>query len=476
MSPHRLKSVLATGPDGWPAARLPRFELEPRRLEVASAKIARQLDEYAPSVITGRDLDKLLREARSQWAEERSLEQFPRRTLKRLVWALFHPSDAPGEWLVHDTEFMVAYARWIMTCRSTAPLRGLIHQYLQVYPHDESLRSWLQRTIRETLARNQSIQVAPWVQRQQNYKIFDDEGPKTVAQRWLAGTDSREAFERDTGLYNIVSAGRFAFTISSALLHQLHERLRVRSISAAALKRALEWLVEGRTLRFVQLRDDLVKALLLPFETQRPEPEIETMIQTFLLDLLGDPRTARSSWGVIEPRLVAIIRRWLVGATLEDFFRVLDKTAIERQWLYRKSFWTAYLKLDVIADAWVVLGPDAKIHAGDLTRKGLAAAGSLYGGYDTFQSVLLMKLGNLVIAEWSHNGMCRFWAERDPLAPRLYDSQYTADRLRRASAEAVTHVAAESGSWQRKVAAYIQRETGIRVSSTDYMPRSVYRR
>jgi hypothetical protein len=39
-------------------------------------------------------------------------------------------------------------------------------------------------------------------------------------------------------------------------------------------------------------------------------------------------------------------------SALEDFFRVLDETAQDSHWKYRKAFWSAYLRRDVIVDAW----------------------------------------------------------------------------------------------------------------------------
>ncbi|MBK6906521.1 MAG: hypothetical protein IPH08_05285 [Rhodocyclaceae bacterium] len=116
--------------------------------------------------------------------------------------------------------------------------------------------------------------------------------------------------------------------------------------------------------------------------------------------------------------------RWFAGETLAHFFNLLSRTA-DDIWEYRKKFWTAYYQRGAISEAWFALGPIAqalgrqqKLQFGDLSR----AAQN--------QSVLIMKLGSFIVAEWSHSGACRFWNENDRLAPGLYRKVYFADDLR----------------------------------------------
>ena len=36
--------------------------------------------------------------------------------------------------------------------------------------------------------------------------------------------------------------------------------------------------------------------------------------------------------------------RWMVSASLDDFFALIARRAQEDHWRYRKAFWSAYLK------------------------------------------------------------------------------------------------------------------------------------
>ena len=39
------------------------------------------------------------------------------------------------------------------------------------------------------------------------------------------------------------------------------------------------------------------------------------------------------------------------------------------------------------------------------------------------QSVLLLRMSGVTIAEWSHNGSCRMWLDGNKDAPKLYQGR-----------------------------------------------------
>jgi RNase P/RNase MRP subunit POP5 len=72
-----------------------------------------------------------------------------------------------------------------------------------------------------------------------------------------------------------------------------------------------------------------------------------------------------------------------------------------------------------------------------------------------------MRIDNVVIAEWTHNGKVRLW-ERGNLSPAFYRQAYTADELRGVG---IKHRAkkefAHYSRWQEKVDKLIYEHTGI---------------
>jgi hypothetical protein len=135
-----------------------------------------------------------------------------------------------------------------------------------------------------------------------------------------------------------------------------------------------------------------------------------------------------------------------------------------------------------IDDAWLALG--ANVHASARARQDLGSAfGRLEGaGASGDQSVLLLRIGPLLIAEWSHNGSMRAWLADE--APRLGRASYArgdlirsclpfpSDPIRRGLSDTTTsglrHAGSATGIWQRRAALLLARHANIRLQSTDW--------
>jgi hypothetical protein len=106
----------------------------------------------------------------------------------------------------------------------------------------------------------------------------------------------------------------------------------------------------------------------------------------------------------------------------------LQETA-DSIWQYRQKFWTAYFKAGHIDEAWVALGPDA---AAVLKRlddtKQLKYANLL--GSESSQSILLIRIGQIIFCEWSHNGRLRAQRMDSPVSPAMYKTYYDSESLR----------------------------------------------
>jgi hypothetical protein len=183
-----------------------------------------------------------------------------------------------------------------------------------------------------------------------------------------------------------------------------------------------------------------------------------------LLDTLGDPRlTGAQRWHGVDVRARAVMLRWLVTATLEDFFRLLeyaakhDETAA-RHWKARKTFWSRYLHAGHIHDAWVALGPLTEIEArGFLSDESRTYAKLVGSGVKPNHSVIIMRLGSLTITEWSHVGKFRAWYSDNKNPPALHQRRYSRSRLIAHADKELSHFS----GWQWKVADVIYQQTGL---------------
>ena len=86
-------------------------------------------------------------------------------------------------------------------------------------------------------------------------------------------------------------------------------------------------------------------------------------------------------------------------------------------------------------------------------------------------SVLLLKLGDLTIAEFSHNGRVWIWPPKDAKqAPRMYRSTYSVPDVTGAEIDFV-HAGSETFRWQTNVADAIRRYTNIKPFPGDWKPK-----
>lgn len=215
----------------------------------------------------------------------------------------------------------------------------------------------------------------------------------------------------------------------------------------------------------------LASALLKPWVSEDPDPELKKQIGDFCVSTLGDPRFEGFAWTQVDENSRAVILRWLTGRTLDIFFDVLRHTA-DTIWRHRQDFWSDYYKRGYISEAWAVLGPDAHRYVRSKFQGADLSYGRLSGQYDEAQSVLMMRMGDLLFCEWSHNGKLRVAPMETKGLPTMYKKTfYDATELRFDSLPfrshtgvdhfGLTHFQSESRGWQTTAARFIRSRLGI---------------
>ena len=219
------------------------------------------------------------------------------------------------------------------------------------------------------------------------------------------------------------------------------------------------------------LRVPFADALLKPWSRTKPPDELKNTLLAFFIQAYGDPRITRIRWEGVTPQALAVLLHWLTGDTLRGFMKLLQRTADEI-WMYRQKFWMAYYEAGHIDEAWLALGATARELARRLQvdEKGMGYS-RLEGNVSNDQSVLLLKVGDLVFTEWSHNGSLRAYRDSDLRAPKLYQPYYYGEDLRAALSmdfhsglnanPELRHMNSEGGTWQRKARDLIRRHTGV---------------
>ncbi len=202
------------------------------------------------------------------------------------------------------------------------------------------------------------------------------------------------------------------------------------------------------------------EALLRPWTGSFPGEEIRTTIVPQLLGLMQDPRINRAGWAKVSEPARRVMLSWMTKDSLEQFLEVVDDTIQayqSRMWAERRDFWLSHYERHYIQECWVVFGRRGAALARHLAVAKRNPSLMHYAtflaelGGDPNQAVLLMKIGSLVIADWSHNGRCHIWLPDNPSAPQLYQPEYIRDDLMSgADFEAPHHK-----SWQEGVDKFI---------------------
>ena len=430
----------------------------PKKLAQAVKDIKRSLGDVQIREPRKFELEETYRAVWSTWEEKRSLEGLGRRDLKRVPWVLFWKDQQRNRKLAADSSFLQSYAKWLRQVRCPSAVGALVRVLLQYYPAELPTFGDLLQIARTSVAASSKGRLRNWRERHQQFQLFSENGPDHLGKLWLDSDGKDSKLLERAGLVEALEKGEFVRRATRYLLKGIARRLTDDALSAEQLRALLDSMLVERHLRIEGLWRDTISALLLPFESRKPVAELEKCIREFTLRHVGDPRIGASRWQGLEKER-QIMLRWLAKVTLDQFFRLLAETAQrDDHWEDRKQFWSYYLERGAVSDAWIILGPSAQWKVVSNANKLQGSYGCLERAQDKSQSALLMKVGNVVVAEWTHNSTCAFWVNDNTAAPHLYLHKYTRDNLKDDADELLWHFR----NWQSRAAAIIGQETGIR--------------
>ena len=308
----------------------------------------------------------------------------------------------------------------------------------------------------------------PWRLRATRWRLFEADGPDLVGGGLLELGNEVLA---DAGLDGALAQGGFV----SAALKSACDRA---AVAAAAEAEALGAALIALAAKGVAVPAySVARALLRPWSQRPPSSEHQKSIMGFLARKIGDPRLDRARWAALNSALraaypgedttayEALLKRWLVASTVWQFFDIVDRTTGNTaQWTARRKFWTAYVEAGAITEAWFAFGGLAEAAARRIYPD--MRHGSEYGRVQGYaapgHSALVIQLGDLRIAEWSHNGKARFWDRQANARPELYRREYDGHALRREANEPGFDAISHQGSWEYRFASHIRSATGVR--------------
>ena len=448
------------------------------RVPPKMSSVASQLSERMERVgvmSDGFDHDAILETAR-QTNQNGDWDLLSDAELRRIARVL-RRSASPLE---EDFRFLRRYLQQIRGRERPLLYRALIDHYLRHFddsPGITRIGDFLSKAV-QIPAFGESLD--RWNQRRANYHLFN---PKIVAGRLadeILKQGDANAVLKDAGIdrdARTAGIGAAAFKAACARVRALLQR----GAGYAKIGALTKWFHPApEEFRYQNERSALADALLLPWRDREPPLKVKDELEHFLDSAYGDPRFHNDRWAGTSDDAKHVRMRWIAEQDLEFFIKVVDNTTGRKdQWGYRRAFWRAYIDGRFTKGTWVAFGRRARVTARNVvkedqnsTQAGPTRFGTLTGG-DPRHSVLFLRVGNLIIADWSFNGKLRIWRERNQHAPRMYQEIEPYQRhllMQGANFEQIHWPVEGRNNWQARAHDFIQRHTGIRISSNRYMP------
>ncbi|OCW57067.1 EH signature domain-containing protein [Hoeflea olei] len=443
-------------------------EVPPSRLEVLAASMS---GDATAEKREGRDYDRIADMLLSDLKQNAMLNA---RRARDGAWCLWETSPAIAAY----EPVLERYLRQLEALADKRASRSLCNAYLNQFRPDRPGLQQVSRTL-ETVS---LVAGDPYNGLQRDLQLFSlPQGPDNMGARALRERRTPIELLRSLGVSGAMSLqGGFVEPCVGAALERLVHDRGLRPEARLDFVKALAIDPAKGALLFPRLKALVANALLLPYIEDTPPDDIRAQTLSLLRKAIGDPRSHGAEWRSME-EAARIARRWLTKQSIDHFLEVVDRVALDRMWRWRRKFWNAVFETrgqdgqSIVEEAYVVFDDVGYDRARQMGIEDLTVGRFLRGGgnVQAGQSVLLLRIGRMVIAEWSHNGRVRIWsdAKRDG-APRLYQKSYSAAELKSGRSYYPdwerAHMSPETLSWQDAVADKLYDLIRIRIPQSRY--------
>ncbi len=406
------------------------------------------------AITLGVDLEKIHQKlTKQQWESIESRE-----------WKFTPECLSMGEKpLVYDESFVATYLAALRYHGSSMVFRRLVWYYLRDY---EPKRPSFHR-IGDFLSTHVA-KCGLWGERHARYRIFDAPNAfRTLCVEIMRSENGPRTFIEEIGFKGTLTSSKLVAEAFVYACDNVRSAIPRASDPLPSLQKIVGWAVINQSFAYEGARDAkkaLGDVMLLPWVSRTPSDPVREWVFEWMLRLFKDPRIEPHNWMRISEDAKGVMFRWLTKASFDQFFEVVGEVVShnsKHQWDARKKFWLAYYERQHLQEAWIVFDKHGETIAKRVGNMGYGRFGRSSRG----QSVLIMRIGSLIIVEWSHNGACRIWRDGENDVPTLYGPEYSKKALMTNSLYDKSHM----GKWQTDVHDFIASETNIRLDYRDYM-------
>ena len=338
-------------------------------------------------------------------------------------------------------------------------LRTLFRKYIETFEPEARLTRDLAPVLKANW-REAGLPVEPLVTR---FQIFDlDPSPSLVIAAFMVGQNDPFAALRALGVEaphgpGLIGAAHPFFVSSLSP--------RIAKGDSDATHTLLSWLNPAgadEPLRGAGAAR-AIDTLLVPWEEQDPDPDLQHLIEARLLAAYGDPRVHSSGvWSAVSGVAKRVILKWLAGATIEVFFDIVTRADRTHMWSDRKRLWMDLFDDGLITQAWFALS-DAGTGVAERLRHQHDEIPLAFGrnrsssSQDRNKCLLIMNVQGRWVVEGSHNFPTWVFPAGDLSVLVPYEDSYTCDQFRYIRGPEQPERIVHLGDWRNKVLTALRR-------------------
>jgi hypothetical protein len=184
-----------------------------------------------------------------------------------------------------------------------------------------------------------------------------------------------------------------------------------------------------------------IEALLAVWRECTPPDDLRNELCEAIISAWKDPRLhAGGIWSNFDPALKKVLLGWLTREDMEFFCEVVSIAQDNRMWPPRRDFWLEMHDDRRISEAWVAFSSEAhRVATSRLRRQGNSATRFGRQTHIPDLSLLIMRIGNKIVVDGCHSYKTHIFRDDDPNAPKLYEMEYDALKIRQISRLSQTH-------------------------------------
>jgi hypothetical protein len=439
-----------------------------------------------PALPAGNQLEEVRHRLLEALSSEGGIATAAPKDLQQSVWLLWS-GEKP---LAQLSEVFSAALTEARRRKRGRILRNLIEAWIAHFAPSKPRVAEAGDAIRQMLEESDDPRLTVWREASRRYRFFDAaQGPTAIAREIVRGDEPLPQILECTGLDEPMRAvSGYAHAVLHALVALAPDALRGAG-NLTALHRIADFAAPLGQLRFEesQERARLAVGLMRPWLDggKPPNDEVAASLQKYLLEWLGDPRRS-TKWQAAGERATALMLKWLAKKSIKVFFDMIADHSNKESFTYRRAFWEAYIHANLVDEVWLALG--SKIYHDARTHRALDGNyGKLEGAnVQSNHAIFLIKIQDLIFCEWSHDGKVRAWKATARKAPSLGKPLY--DRLDvvepglpfprntkgsggSTGGDGLSHSNSRDGYWQSSVAELLARNTRVRLTAKDWMPK-----